>query len=294
MAWSAADIPSQAGRTAVVTGANSGIGWYTALELARAGASVTLACRNAGKAAKAAAGIREQVPDAKLDIIALDLSSLQSVNAAARTVLEAHPQIDLLINNAGVMAPPLTKTEDGFELQFGTNHLGHFALTGLLFEALTEDARIVNVSSNAHKMGKLDFDNLAAEKGYSKWGAYGQSKIANLLFTFELTRRLEKAGSKVRATAAHPGWSATNLADATAFDTMTTIFAQSGAAGALPTLRAAVDPESAPGAYYGPGGLGGWRGAPKLVKTSKRARDEETASRLWTVSESLTGVAYLG
>jgi NAD(P)-dependent dehydrogenase (short-subunit alcohol dehydrogenase family) len=290
--FTTADIPDLTGQTAVVTGANSGIGLATAQALAASGARVVLAVRDQAKGAAAAAGLPGQA-----EVRPLDLASLESVRAFAR---DWSGPVDLLINNAGVMIPPLTRTADGFELQFGTNHLGHFALTGLLLPSLTAAGRVVTVSSGVHNSGRIDFADLNWERRrYRRWPAYAQSKLANLLFTSELQRRLTAAGSLVRATAAHPGYAATNLQShsgsrVTGFAMATLgnrLIAQDAAGGALPTLYAAV--ADVPGdTYAGPSGLGGLRGAPAPCGRSKAARDPETARRLWDVSEQLTGAAF--
>jgi len=287
-AFSASDIPDLTGKTVIVTGASSGIGRTAAAALANAGAQVVLAVRNQGKGEAAAAsmpGVTEVRP--------LDLASLDSVRAFAAAW---QGNIDLLINNAGVMIPPLTRTADGFELQFGTNHLGHFALTNLLLPNIT--GRVVSVSSSVHQMGAIDFADLNWErKRYRAWRAYAQSKLANLLFTAELQRRLEQAGSPVKATAAHPGYAATNLQSqsgsrvaAFAMVLGNRFVAQDAVSGALPTLYAAV--ADIPGdSFAGPGGIG-LRGAPKLVGRAAAARDAEVARRLWTASETLTDVTF--
>ncbi|HWC37728.1 MAG TPA: oxidoreductase [Acidimicrobiales bacterium] len=283
------DLPDLTGRTAVVTGANSGIGRAAAQGLAGAGARVVLAVRDLDKGRAAADAMTGQI-----EVRQLDLASLASVRAFAGAW---EGDVDLLINNAGVMTPPLTRTSDGFELQFGTNHLGHFALTNLLLEHVKD--RIVTVSSNGHRMGTIDFDDLNWEhKPYRRWRAYGRSKLANLLFTAELQRRLTAAGSPVRAMAAHPGYAATNLqfhSQRRWMDVISVVgnrvIAQDDAAGALPTLYAAV--ADIPGdSYAGPGGFMEQRGAPKLVGRSKAAQDAEVARRLWEVSEELTGVRF--
>lgn len=300
--WTARDIPDQTGRLAIVTGANSGIGLIAARELARAGASVALAVRDVAKGAAAKQSIEAAVPGAKVEVAALDLASLASVRAFAEGFRAREKPLDLLINNAGVMAPPRRETADGFELQFGTNHLGHFALTGLLIGAMegTEDARVVTVSSGAHRFGRMNFDDLQGKRRYARWGAYGQSKLANLLFAFELERRLRDAGSTVRSVAAHPGYSATHLQSAAAptFDRLAMavtnrVFAQSAEMGALPTLYAATYPSLDGGSYVGPGGMFEQRGYPTLVGCTPAARDEIAAARLWAVSEELTGVRYV-
>lgn len=303
--WTAGDIPDQAGRVAVVTGANSGIGMIAARELARANATVVLACRNAGKAEEAARSIRRDVTGARLEVADLDLASLASIERFARNFATANERLDLLINNAGVMAPPRRMTEDRFELQIGTNHLGHFALTGRLLQTLmdTAGARVVTVSSGAHRTGSMNFDDLQSERRYRKWSAYGQSKLANLLFAFEFQRRLTAAGSDVLSVAAHPGYSATNLQsagpmlggislDGLLMRVSNVLIAQSDERGALPTLYAATEPDVPPGAYVGPDGIAEARGHPKLVGCSGAARDEDVAGRLWELSEKLTGVEY--
>jgi NAD(P)-dependent dehydrogenase (short-subunit alcohol dehydrogenase family) len=299
--WTAEQIPDQTGRVAVVTGANSGLGLVTARELARAGAEVVLACRNTDKGEAAVGSIREEVPEVSVTVEALDLSSLDSVRAFAERFTGTHSYLDLLINNAGLMAPPRGETTDGFELQLGTNHLGHFALTGLLLGLLEgrEDARVVTLSSTAHKIGKIDFDDLQSERRYGRWRAYCQSKLANVLFALELERRLRAAGSTVESLAAHPGYSATNLQSAAppALDRAVMaisnrLLAQSAAMGALPTLYAATRPNLDGGLFIGPDGFEEQRGHPKVVRPVRAGRDEATAKRLWSVSEELTGVGY--
>lgn len=294
--WTTKQISDQSGRVAVVTGANTGIGFETAAALAEKNAHVVLACRSRRKAEAAMERIRVRTPGAKLSFIWLDLASLESIKEFAETFRADFDRLDLLINNAGVMMPPLGHTDDGFELQFGCNHLGHFALTGRLMDVLqaTPDSRIVNVSSMAHRAGKMDFENLNAEKSYEKMAAYGQSKLANLLFTFELQRRLESIGSSVSATAAHPGWTGTDLQRHTPlFRFLNSFFAQTPPMGALPTLRAAIDSEAKGGEYFGPRGFYEMRGYPKQVGTTQAAQSEVDARKLWQVSEGLTGVAYL-
>ena len=304
--WTAADIPDQEGRTFLVTGANSGLGLQAAKELAGAGATVLMACRDTGKAASAREQIAADHPDARLEIVALDLSDLASVEAAAEEVKARPEPLDVLINNAGVMVPPEMRTKDGFELQFGTNHLGHFALTGRLIEKLlaAEEPRVVTVSSMAHRAGKIDFDDLNWDHGYSRWPAYGRSKLANLLFTLELARRAEEAGTNLVAAAAHPGYSATNLQTAgIGLGTAGTllkplmkvgnlVLAQSDAMGTLPTLYAATAPGVVGDDYIGPDGIGEQRGHPKRVGRTGRAADAAAARRLWDVSEELTEVGF--
>jgi NAD(P)-dependent dehydrogenase (short-subunit alcohol dehydrogenase family) len=285
----------------VVTGANSGLGRSTARELARAGARVVLACRNLAKGEAALRDIEAAAPGAPLELEELDLSSLDSVRAFAERFRGAHDGLDLLINNAGVMAPPRSETADGFELQFGTNHLGHFALTGLLIGSMEgrEDARVVTLSSTAHKTGRIAFDNLGGDRHYFRWRAYGQSKLANLLFALELERRLRAAGSNVKSMAAHPGYAATNLqfaapplVDRMVMRALNPVIAQSEEMGALPTLYAATEPGLAGGTYVGPDGFAEQRGHPKPVSPNRAARDEDVARRLWEVSEEMTGVHF--
>ncbi|MFQ5593468.1 MAG: oxidoreductase [Anaerolineae bacterium] len=302
--WTTHDIPNLSGKTAIVTGANSGIGFETAKELARKGAHVILACRTLEKAQDAAARIRAEVPEAALTPMALELGSLRSVRAFAADFLARFERLDLLINNAGIMWVPYGKTEDGFEQHFGVNHLGHFALTVLLSERIltTAGARVVNVSSVGHRNGVMDFDNLMFEngEGYALQGAYGRSKLANLLFTHELQRRFEAAGVGALAVAAHPGGTNTNLSrhveDRWFFKLLRPlmgVIAQSAAMGALPTLRAAADPNVKGGDYFGPGGFMESRGYPVLVQSNAASHNEADARRLWQVSEALTGVEYL-
>ena len=297
--WDTDDIPDQSGRTAVVTGANSGLGLVTARELARAGATVVMACRNLDKAHAAVERIRAVVPGAPVQVDELDLASLGSIRSFAERFRATHDGLDLLINNAGVMATPRRRTADGFELQFGTNHLGHFALTTALLEVMEgrEDARVVTLSSTAHKMGRINFDNLGGDRHYFRWNAYGQSKLANLLFALELDRRLRAAASTVRSLAAHPGYAATNLQsagppllDRLVMVASNAVVAQSDEMGALPILYAATQAGLEGGTYVGPDSFREQRGHPAIVQPSGRARDPETARRLWEVSERLTAV----
>jgi NAD(P)-dependent dehydrogenase (short-subunit alcohol dehydrogenase family) len=299
--WSSEQIPDQHGRTAIVTGANRGIGLVSARELARHGASVVLACRNTGKGEEAVRTIEAAAPGAQIELAELDLGSLASIESFAERFRPSHDGLDLLINNAGVMAPPRRRTADGFELQLGTNHLGHFALTGRLIGVMEgrSDARVVTLSSNAHKMGRIDFEDLQSERRYSRWGAYGQSKLADLMLALELDRRLRAAGSTVKSLAVHPGYAATNLQTAAppAFDRLVMRFtnlivAQSADMGALPTLYAATYPGLEGGSYVGPDGIGEFRGHPHIVSPSRAARDEQVAARLWAASEELTGVRF--
>lgn len=300
--WTADQIPDQNGRVALVTGANSGLGLIAARELAGAGARVVLACRNTDKGATALREITAKLPEAEAELAALDLASLDSIRSFALEFGKAHDGLDLLINNAGVMAPPRRTTEDGFELQFGTNHLGHFALTGLLLGALEgrTGARVVTVSSTAHRMGRIDFDHLHGEGRYRRWRAYGQSKLANLMFALELDRRLRAAGSTIGSLAAHPGYAATNLqsASAPALDravmaVTNRLIAQDAEVGALSLLYAAAEPGLEGGTYVGPDGRGEQRGHPQpRAVPSRAALDEAVAARLWAVSEEATGVHF--
>ena len=294
--WTTADIPDQTGRTAVITGANTGLGYETAAALAARGAHVVLAVRNLEKGKEAARGIEQATPDAKVQLQELDLTSLDSIRAAADQLRSDHASIDLLINNAGVMFTPKSTTMDGFELQFGTNHLGHFALTNLLLDRVlaAPGSRVVTVSSQGHRFVRgIRFDDLQWERSYSRVGAYGQAKLANLLFTYELQRRLQ--GTNTIAAAAHPGGSRTELTRnlpplvAAATRLLEPLF-QSADMGALPTLRAATDPGVLGGQYYGPDGFGEQRGYPKVVASSTASHDTDAQRRLWTVSEELTSV----
>lgn len=298
--WTAADVPDQEGRVAVITGANTGIGWEAAAVLAAKGAHVVLAVRNTDKGRDAAERIRAATPHADIAVRELDLTSLDSIRAASDGLRADYPRIDLLVNNAGVMMTPKGVTKDGFELQLGTNHLGHFALTGQLLDNLlpVEGSRVVTISSGAHRMGRIDFDDLQSERRYNRITAYGQSKLANLLFTYELDRRLSAKGAPTIAVAAHPGGSNTELTR-NLWPVLQVpirlgwgLLAQSAEMGALPTLRAATDPEVRGGQYFGPDGIGEQRGHPKLVGSTARARDESVARRLWAVSEKLTGVTF--
>ena len=303
--WTTIDIPDQSGRVAIVTGANSGLGSETALALAAKGAHVVLACRDAAKAQSALQAIRAANPAASVEVMALDLASLASVRAFAEAFVAQHERLDLLCNNAGVMAIPQRRTEDAFEMQLGTNHLGHFALTGLLLTRLLETprARVVVVSSSVHRAGRMHWDDLQLERSYRKWRAYAQSKLANLLFAFELDRRLRKASASVISVAAHPGYAATNLQyvgarmeGARFFERLLALgnrfLAQSAAMGALPTLYAATAPEVQGGDYFGPAGLGETWGHPRKVGSTARAENLADATRLWERSEALTGVRF--
>ncbi len=303
--WTADDMPDLSGKTIVVTGGNSGIGYEAALEFARKHADVILACRDLGKARTAAAQIAKSSSGAKVSVMELDLSNLASVRGFSDAFHLQHPALHVLCNNAGVMAIPYRQTADGFEMQFGTNHLGHFALTGLLLDRLlaTDGARVVNVASGAHRMGSIRFDDLQWKNGYRKWRAYGQSKLANLLFTLELQRKLDAAGKKLLCVACHPGYAATNLqavgpkmSGSSVMEYLSEagnrLLAQSAAMGALPTVYAAAAPDVHGGDYIGPDGMAELWGHPVRVGRSAAAQDTAAASRLWEISEQLTNVHY--
>jgi NAD(P)-dependent dehydrogenase (short-subunit alcohol dehydrogenase family) len=301
--WSAVDIPSQPGKVAVVTGANSGIGFETARQLAKRGATVVIASRNEDRARDAAGRIAGEAPGATTDVVRLDLASLASVRKAAERIRGDYGRLDLLVNNAGLMMPPLGRTDDGFELQFGTNHLGHFALTGLLLGSLlsTPGSRVVTVSSFAHRQGRIDLvDPNFEHRPYREAAAYGQSKLANLMFTYELQRRLADAGAPTIAVALEPGVVPTGLArympraNSMIADLLRRALGQPDAAtGALATLRAATDPAVRGGEYYAPDGFLGWSGQhPKVRRSSGRSYDRNIQRGLWIESERLTGVSY--
>jgi len=309
--WTPEALPDLSGVVAVVTGANSGLGFHTALELARHGAHVVLAARDPGRGDLALGQVRVQAPGASAELRQLDLADLASVRAFADGLLEGTGRVDVLVNNAGVMAVPRRLTEDGFELQLGTNHLGHFALTGLLLPALLTGsvlggpARVVTVSSMLHRRGRLHRDDLMGERRYTPYGAYGQSKLANLLFTYELQRRIDSAGLSARlaSLASHPGYAATNLQAVGPQMTGSSLqarlgaignrfLAQSAAQGAWPSLRAAGDPAARGGEFYGPGGFADMRGNPRPVTPAEHALDTSDAAWLWERSVELTGVGY--
>ncbi|BDX34558.1 short-chain dehydrogenase [Mycobacterium antarcticum] len=299
--WTAAEVPDQTGRVAIVTGSNTGLGYETALVLATRGARVVLAVRDTEKGNAAAARLVGKVPRADVTVHALDVGSLQSIRTAAAELKSTYPRIDLLINNAGVMYPPKQLTADGFELQFGTNHLGAFALTGLLLENMlqVEGSRVVAVASIAHRIqAAIHFDDLQWERGYNRVAAYGQSKLSNLLFTYELNRRLAARDEPTIAVAAHPGISNTELmrhvpgSGLPGFKQVAGLVTNSAEMGALATLRAATDPNVRGGQYYGPDGVRELRGHPELVESSQQSHDQDVQGRLWTVSEELTGVTY--
>jgi NAD(P)-dependent dehydrogenase (short-subunit alcohol dehydrogenase family) len=299
--WTTDDIPDLSGKITIITGANSGIGLETARELARKGADIIMACRNMDTAKAAEKEIMNKIPRSKLEIIQIDLADLKSVYRFAEVFKSKYSSLDILINNAGIMMAPYGKTKDGFEQQFGINHLGHFALTGLLIDRIlnTPHSRIINVSSNAHRIGKIDFDNLMYEggKGYSPTRAYGRSKLANLLFTYELERRFKAAGSKTIAAAAHPGYTHTHLTRYLEkkwyfrlFSPLGNLIAQKAEMGALPIIRAAIHNGVIGGQYYGPDGLLEQRGYPVVIKSSQASYNKDTAQKIWEVSEQLTGV----
>ena len=297
MTWNIHDAPDQKGRIAIVTGSNIGLGYDTALALAGKGCRLVLACRNLDKAQAARGQILARYPKARVECQTLDLSSLKSVRAFATGFLKSHRKLDLLINNAGIMMPPYSLSEDGFESQLAANYLGHFALTGLLLPVLarTAGSRIVSLSSLAHNWGHIRFDDPHFKNGYSKRGAYGQSKLACLMFAYELNRRLQEAGLKTLSVAAHPGVAVTNLAQH--FPRFLTMFfpliGQSAAAGALPTLYAALGDDVDGGDYCGPRSMRQMRGAPVKVSSNRASRDSAAAKRLWKLSEELTGVSFL-
>ncbi len=297
--WTAARIPDQSGRMAVVTGANCGNGLETARALAGRGALVVLAVRDLAKGEAAVAEIAADHPESRLELAELDLARLDSVRRAAAELRDRFERIDLLVNNAGVFHTPRRQTSDGFEIRMGTNHLGHFALTGLLADRIVavEGARVVTVSSNAHRYrARIDFERFGREQGRSQSAAYGRSKLATLLFTHELQRRLEAAGSRAAALAAHPGWSETEiLRDFRGIRFIQPLIGpmrNSAATGALATLRAATDPAAAGGEFYGPDGLFEMRGSPVLLRSSDRANDTDLQRRVWTASEAVTGVTF--
>jgi NAD(P)-dependent dehydrogenase (short-subunit alcohol dehydrogenase family) len=302
--WTADNIPDLTGKVIIVTGANSGIGFEAAREFAHKGATTILACRSMEKGQSALAKIQDEDPGAKAEVMCLDLASLDSIREFAANFKAKYDRLDVLLNNAGIMMVPYRQTEDGFETQLGINHLGHFALTGLLMDVLekTPGSRVVNISSGGHRMGTMDFDNLLFNggKGYSRTGAYGRSKLSNLLFTYELERRIEANGGNPIAVAAHPGLSATHLADHFMGGRMKglihafmKLMAQSASMGALPGIRAAIDPDVKGGQYYGPDGPRERIGSPVLVESNPASHNKADAQRLWQVSEQLTGVKYL-
>jgi NAD(P)-dependent dehydrogenase (short-subunit alcohol dehydrogenase family) len=303
--WSAADVGDLTGRVALVTGANSGIGYETTRVLADHGAHVIMACRDREKAARARDKLESQLDRSSLELLDLDLADQASVRVAAERVMAQHARLDLLVNNAGVMGTPYRQTVDGFELQMATNHLGHFALTGLLLDRLvtTERSRLVTVSSHMHRLGRVRPDDVATTKAHNSWIQYSTTKLANLLFVAELSRRLETGGFRTMALAAHPGWTRSNLAGTGASLSTSRVrrrlgratganVGQSAAGGALPVLCAATSSHVHNGQYIGPGGTFGLYGPPRVARPSRRARDATVAARLWDASEELTGVRY--
>ncbi len=302
--WTAADIPDQTGKLAVVTGGNSGLGYKTVRELARHGAHVVLACRTPAKGQAARDQILDEVAGAAIEVMKLDLADLASIRDFAEGFKSDHTQLHILVNNAGVMATPRRATADGFELQLGTNHLGHFALNGLLLGVLlqTPDSRVVTVSSIAERMGHVDFDDLMSEASYERWTAYGQSKLANLLFAYELQRRLEAADASTISVAAHPGFAATDLRSKLMssetpllhriLSYLFEVMSQSAERGVLPQLYAATAPDVEGGGFYGPDGFLQRAGHPTEVQSSRKSRDAALAGQLWNVSQDLTGIDY--
>jgi NAD(P)-dependent dehydrogenase (short-subunit alcohol dehydrogenase family) len=306
LSWSAAEMPDQSGRTVVITGANSGIGFEGTKLFARQGAHVVMACRDLDRAGAAAEDVRAAVADPSLSVLELDLADLESVGSFVDTVTDARDEIHVLCNNAGIMAIPRRETADGFEMQFGVNHLGHFALTGLLLdrlEATPGESRVVTQSSGLHENGDLDFEDLHGEDDYDKWGAYAGSKLANLLFAYELERRLEAADASVTSVGCHPGYANTGLQRRGPEMTgsrlrlwgmklANLIVAQSAESGALPMVCAATATDITGGEYVGPGGIMNMRGAPAIQESSSLSTDEALAARLWDVSAELTGVSF--
>ena len=295
MKWTNNEMPDLTDKIAIVTGANSGLGFETAKALAKKNARVIMTCRNMIKGNKAFSIIKKDFPDAKVELMQLDLANLDSVKEFAKNFKGKYDELHLLINNAGVMMPPYSKTADGFELQIGTNHLGHFALTGLLLDVLkkTEGSRIVSVSSIAHKAWKIQFEDLNFEKSYNKTRAYGQSKLANLLFTYELQHKLEKSGVATIAVASHPGWTQTDLQRHSGMaQFLNPLLGQKQEQGAWPTLMAATHPEVKGAEFYGPQGFMEMKGHPKKVKSNAKSHDKEVAARLWKLSEELTGIKF--
>ncbi|WP_375001611.1 oxidoreductase [Aeromicrobium sp. CTD01-1L150] len=307
MSWSTDDIPDLAGRRAVITGVTGGLGFHTALELGRAGAALTVTARNPSKADDTVARLRAELPDLDVEVLALDLADLADARRAGAELVRRHDQIDVLVNNAGIMIPPYSTTADGFELQIGTNHIGHFAWTAELWPVLRRSgARIVSVSSVAHTTVRgIDLRTLAAEgppRRYKRWRSYGESKLANLVFALELDRRAKASGLATVSVAAHPGLSSTNLQKTgvamgnplagSAFHQVSRVVAQSAAHGAWPLLRAATDPTFEGGEYIGPASLGGLRGRPRPARYSRTARDEQLGDALWEASEQAVGATF--
>ncbi len=292
--WKFEDIPSQKGKVAIVTGANRGIGFEVVKALARKGAQVIMACRNLDNSEKAKNKILSEYPNVKIDMIYLDLANLSSIREFVTKFQEKYSRLDILCNNAGIFQTPQQKTVDGFELHFGTNHLGHFALTGLLIEMLikTKNSRIITMSSWGHKFGEIHFDDLNLDKNYSKGNVYAQSKLANLLFAYELQRKLESNGRNVLSIASHPGWTRTKLSKSILIRIFNPFMGMKPENGALSMIYAATAPEAEGGAYYGPNGRLGIKGYPKKVKSNEKSHNLELAKRLWEVSEDLTCIKF--
>ncbi len=304
--WTVEQMPDLSGRTVVVTGANSGLGFEATRGFARRGAHVVMACRSRTRGTLAKQELARELPDASLEVRTLDLAALSSVRRFADRIRADFDSVDVLCNNAGVMAIPRRTTEDGFEMQFGVNHLGHFALTGHLLDRLADapgDSRVVTVSSLAHRRGAIDFEDVHHQRSYGPWEAYGQSKLANLLFAYELQRRVDDAGLPVTSVAAHPGYAATNLqlrgpqmrespVRLAVSALLNRLLAQDAEMGALPILYAATDPSVSGGDFVGPRSFGGMRGSPTVTESSERSRDPALARRLWDASAELTGVEY--
>lgn len=303
--WSILDIPDQSGKVAIVTGANIGTGFEVSKALASKGAEVIMACRSVEKGESAVEKIKKEFPKSSLKVMDLDLAELSSIKNFSQLFHENYESLDILCNNAGIMATPKLKSKDGFELQLGTNHLGHFALTGLLMDIIlrTPKSRIVNVSSAAHRSGKIDFDDIMKEKEYSRFSAYSQSKLANLLFTYELQRKLEEEAHSTISVGAHPGLAATNLVLSgpgygrgrilkSIMSFFSKLISQSAEMGALPILYASISLDVDGGDYIGPGGFRGMRGYPKKEESSKESYDQEVAKKLWDISTELTKTKY--
>jgi NAD(P)-dependent dehydrogenase (short-subunit alcohol dehydrogenase family) len=293
--WTSEDVPDLNGKIVLITGANSGLGFQATREIADKRATVVMGCRDTAKGGDAVKKIKETNPNAKLVLMQLDLAGLKSIRSFAGEFKKRYKRLDILINNAGVMVPPYGTTEDGFELQIGTNHFGHFALTGLLLDVMlrTPKSRVVSVSSMAHRMGTINFDDINSKKKYSKWSAYGQSKLANLFFIYELERRFENAKADAIAVAAHPGYANTNLQRTTGFfSAFNPILAQPAGMGALPVLYAATEEHVRGGEFFGPDGFLEMRGYPKKTSSNKISYDKAMAKKLWELSEEVTGVKY--
>lgn len=299
MQWTKNDIGNQEGKTILVTGSNTGIGFATATLLASNGAQVILTSRNREKGEQALARLRADIPNARVSLLSLDLANLASVRAAAEEVAARHEKLDVLINNAGLMIPPFSRTADGFEIQFGTNVLGHFAFTGLLLPLLlrTPHSRTVWLSSVAHWVGRIDFDDLNAEKGYAKWRAYSQSKLADLMIAYEMQRRLQRSGTSAISLASHPGGTKSDLSRNSGsvkfIEAVAGLFLQTTEQGAMPSVRAAVDPSARGGDFYGPSNFGTISGPAEKQRSSKRSHDEAVAAKLWQTCETFTGVRWL-